>query len=127
MAKVLLIDDSPAVISVVSGVLRNHGHEVASIDIFVELPGVLSSFRPDVIVLDLNMPGMDGLTMGEYIRRFQDWEIPLIVHSSLPDDRLREAVDALGAVAAVRKRDTEVELPRRIREISGGHAVAASL
>jgi two-component system alkaline phosphatase synthesis response regulator PhoP len=68
-SKILIVDDEPAIVDLVAAYLRREGHEVAAA---VDGPaGVQAArtFRPDVIVLDVMLPGLDGLEVLARLRR----------------------------------------------------------
>ena len=77
--RVLVVDDEPAIRRFLHAILSAHGYEVFESD---DGPGALvdvSAHRPDVILLDLGLPGMDGV---EVTQRLREWSaIPIIVIS----------------------------------------------
>jgi len=58
--KVLVIDDQPEITEIISAFLSNAGYEVKVENSSVEGMNVVKSFMPDVILLDIMMPVMDG-------------------------------------------------------------------
>ena len=58
--KVLVIDDEPEITEIISAFLSNAGYEVKVENSSVEGMSVVKSFMPDVILLDIMMPVMDG-------------------------------------------------------------------
>ena len=56
MARILVIDDSPTVVLSVSRLLLADGHVVEKVDNVSELSGYLRAMRPDLVLLDLEMP-----------------------------------------------------------------------
>ncbi len=117
MAKILVIDDSPSIIEMIGSALRDDGHHVETLTTFVELPLKLVRYRPELIVLDLQMPGLDGVSMGQYVRKFEERPLPIILYSGEPAARLAQAVSSLGAQAAVSKSDGVASLCSKVREI----------
>ena len=61
--KVLLIDDSEISLHFVAGVLLRAGYEVRTADDVDKLEGMLGDWRPDIILTDVNMPGISGLEL----------------------------------------------------------------
>ena len=61
--KVLIVDDSPTIRQMVSFTLREAQFEVMEAENGADALKKLAGFRPDLIVTDLNMPLMDGLTL----------------------------------------------------------------
>jgi two-component system chemotaxis response regulator CheB len=100
---VLVVDDSAVVRSVATHILTRCGMEVTvAADPLIAMDK-MAKRRPDVIVLDLEMPRMDGLT---FLRRLMaDDPLPVVVCSSLAGSGTATAFTALeeGAVAIVTK------------------------
>ena len=87
MTKVLVADDDPAILEVVVLILDHHGFKVKSIikgkDIFEQV----KSFNPDVILLDVNLSGEDGLEICKKLKSIESgWHhIPVILFSAIHD------------------------------------------
>lgn len=67
-ARVLLVDDNADALLTLSMLLRLEGHEVAVAHEGREALRVASEFRPDVVLLDIGLPGMDGYELGRRMR-----------------------------------------------------------
>ena len=81
--KILIIEDDPELAMVLSGYLTQYGMEVTSVeDPYIGL-STLTQQEFDLVILDLTLPGMDGLEVVEKIREKSD--IP-IINSSARDD-----------------------------------------
>jgi len=95
--KILLVDDSRTIRNIQKNVLAQLGH--GATDIFEAADGVealkaLGSDRPDLVLIDWNMPNMDGLTLVRKIRE-KDKELPLImVTTEAEKSRVLEAIKA---------------------------------
>ena len=98
MSKVLVVEDSTAAREVVMRILRREGYDVVGAANGLEGLDAILSEDPDLVLLDVMMPEMDGFTMLEHLRRTQDHsDIPVILLSALSDEaRLQRARD-LGA------------------------------
>ena len=68
-ARVLVVDDEPNIVELLSASLRFVGFDVATAADGVQALDVARSFRPDLLVLDVMMPGMDGFGL---LRRLRD-------------------------------------------------------
>ena len=69
MAKILVIDDEPSITNLVSAYLKPEGYEIhAAADGNVGLKAA-RAFKPDLIILDVMLPGMDGIELLSYLRR----------------------------------------------------------
>jgi DNA-binding response OmpR family regulator len=85
MPRVLLIEDDPAVREGVQLALRRLGCEVAAAGTGEEGLRLLGSFRPDVVVLDLMLPGMSGLEVCRRIRAAEQG-LAIIMATARGDD-----------------------------------------
>lgn len=114
MAKVLIIEDEKSLRTLYEQDLRRDGHEVVSAATAKEGLEILEAQSPDLIVLDIRMPGMDGLeAMGRILDRHP--RLPVILnsaYSSYKDNFMSWAADAY----VVKSSDTS-ELRARVREI----------
>ncbi|HWK11263.1 MAG TPA: response regulator [Vicinamibacterales bacterium] len=103
MATVLVVDDDPDIRELESMALACDGFEVLTAANGHEALTVLSMQRPCVIVLDLMMPGMDGLTfLVERRRRALGERIPVVCVSAAGRDMMSMA-ERLGAQDCVAK------------------------
>ncbi len=82
--RVLLVDDEPALLKVLGIKLRVSGFEVVTARDGVEALKLVEAVRPDILLLDVLLPGMDGLRVLEKLRRFSD--LPVIVFSAQPEN-----------------------------------------
>ncbi|MCD7437160.1 response regulator transcription factor [Streptomyces lincolnensis] len=85
MPRVLLIEDDRAVREAVALALRRQSHEVSAAVTGEEGLERLRSFRPDVVVLDLMLPGMPGLDVCRGMRAL-DQTLPIIMATARGDD-----------------------------------------
>jgi len=109
----LLIDDEPQIRRVLRTSLTAQGANVLDVQNGEEALDILRRQTVDVILLDLNMPGMGGLETCRAIRK--GWDVPIIVVSVRESDRDKvEALDA-GADDFVTKPFSFDELMARIR------------
>jgi CheY-like chemotaxis protein len=65
---ILVVDDSPTIQKVVSVTLEAHGHEVVSASDSMEALSKLRTIRPDLVLLDITMPHMDGYQLCRILR-----------------------------------------------------------
>ncbi|MEV2210200.1 response regulator transcription factor [Streptomyces sp. NPDC050997] len=125
MPRVLLIEDDPAVREGVALALRRQGHEVAAAETGEDGLGQLRSFRPDVVVLDLMLPGMSGLDVCRGMRAL-DQTLPILMATARGDDE--DIVVGLEAgaddyvVKPVQARVLEARIRAVLRRASGAPA-----
>src|SRR6185295_3188536 len=91
-ARILIVDDEPAARSGLEKLLKTSDYEVACAADGVEAINIATTFAPDVVVTDLKMPNMDGMTLLTKLRE-QDRDMPVIVTTAFGD--LSNAVDAM--------------------------------
>lgn len=95
MTRVLVVDDEPQILRGLGTNLRARGYEVETAPDGERALEVAARRRPDVVILDLGLPGIDGV---EVIRGLRAWtQIPIIVLSAR--DQERDKVEALDAGA----------------------------
>jgi two-component system KDP operon response regulator KdpE len=112
-ASVLLVEDDEATLSLVAANLRGHGYAVRAAPDGEEALRFWEAQRPDVVLLDLGLPGIDGLSVIRRIRR--DAQTPIIVLSARDQERDKvEALD-LGADDYLAKPIGMAELGARLR------------
>ena len=88
VAKILLIDDEASIHNVVSAYLKAEGYEYLSA---VDGPGGLKAaraFKPDVIILDIMLPGMDGIELLANLRRESDVYVIMLTARSEETDKI---------------------------------------
>jgi two-component system, OmpR family, KDP operon response regulator KdpE len=95
VTRVLVVDDEPQILRGLGTNLRARGYEVETAPDGERALEVAARRRPDVVILDLGLPGIDGV---EVIRGLRSWtQIPIIVLSAR--DQERDKVEALDAGA----------------------------
>ena len=93
--KIMLVDDSRTIRNIQKNVLRQLGHEdILEASDGVEAMKLLAQTRPDLVLVDWNMPNMDGITLIRKIRE-TDKALPLIMCTTEAEkSRVLEAVKA---------------------------------
>jgi CheY-like chemotaxis protein len=69
MARVLVVEDNPQNLKLVSVLLKSVGHEVTGAYDAAEAESALGETTPDLILMDLGLPGKDGYTLTRELRR----------------------------------------------------------
>ena len=95
MKTCLVVDDSRVIRKVSRRILEELGFEVAEASDGVEAMAWCNAVMPDAILLDWQMPGMDGLEFVRRLRREPGGDRPKVVFCSVENDieRIREALD----------------------------------
>ena len=81
MFKVLTIDDDPAMTELLTLVLKTHGLDAYMANSGEEGLQMIHKLSPDVVILDLMMPGMDGWQVCTQVRSFST--VPILILSAL--------------------------------------------
>ena len=79
--KVLTIDDDPAMTELLTLLLKTHGYKAITANTGEDGIEMIRKETPDVVILDLMMPGMDGWQVCKKVRAFSN--IPIIIFSAL--------------------------------------------
>lgn len=87
--RILLIDDSAAIRTAVESGLTDSGHVVRALADGQELARHLAQFQPDVVVLDVGLPGADGFALLELVRSRSTAGVVMLTARDGVDDRLR--------------------------------------
>jgi twitching motility two-component system response regulator PilH len=83
MAKVLIVDDSPTEIHILKGMLERHGYECIGAESGEQGIELAHSARPDLILMDIVMPGLNGFQATRHLTRDpQTRQIPIIIVST---------------------------------------------
>lgn len=81
--KILIVDDEPKIIRFISANLKSLGHETAACSNGPEALESIDSFDPDLLLLDIMMPGMDGFEVLRRLRSFSN--VPVIILTARSD------------------------------------------
>ena len=114
MARVLIIDDSTTVAASLSEALSHDGHDVATLSEFSQLGSVLDKFDPDVLVLDLLMPGFSGIQFARFVQRFNNNPPPIILHSGSDPEMMKIAAREIKPFEVVPKGTNVRDLRRAV-------------
>ena len=111
--RVLLVDDEPAILRAVGAGLHARGYDVAGCRTGGEALARIAADPPDVVVLDLGLPDIDGV---EVCRRVRDWsQVPIVVLSAEGSEYRKVLALDEGADDYVTKPFSMPELLARIR------------
>ncbi len=102
MASILMIDDDTFFIRMVGGFLASEGHDVATAENAIDGKRMALELRPDLIIIDVNMPLEDGIAATARMRR-QGLSVPVIIFSGTTSDAITAQALAAGANAVLGK------------------------
>lgn len=126
MTTVLIADDDPVVRDMVRRYLERDGHEVAVAQDGTEALALLGERRVDLAVLDLMMPGPDGLALCRSVRQHNGYDLPVILLTALDEEHDRIAGLEAGADDYLTKPFSPRELVLRIRALLRRAALPAA-
>lgn len=115
MTHVLVVDDEPAIVEIVRDYLADAGFRVSTARSGDAALRQIRSITPDLVVLDLGLPGVDGLDVAREIRRSSS--VPIIMLTARADEADRVAGLELGADDYVVKPFSPRELLARVRAV----------
>lgn len=111
--KILIVEDDASIIRFLQSCLRSSDYDVITAATGQSALGVISSHCPDLILLDLGLPDMDGNSIIEAVRRWT--RVPIIVISARTDETDKARALDLGADDYLTKPFGSIELTARIR------------
>lgn len=116
MALILVIDDSLYMRGKICSILKLDGHTILEADNGLKGLQMASANSPDCILLDIIMPGMDGLKIIKSLKD-QHLNIPMIVVTADIQESTRKQCMELGAAAVINKPPKEEELLSIINKV----------
>ena len=114
-AKVLVVDDEPTIREVVVRYLEREGYETLEAADGIRAREILETHEPNLVVLDLMLPGTDGLELCRWIRTHSD--LPVIMLTARGEEADRIVGLELGADDYVTKPFSPRELVARVRTV----------
>ena len=113
MTKILLIDDEPSIIKLVTAYLKPEGYEVLTASDGISGLKAARAFKPDLIVLDLMLPGLDGIELLSTLRRESNTYVIMLTAKTEETDKIVGL--SVGADDYVTKPFSPRELVARIK------------
>jgi DNA-binding response OmpR family regulator len=118
---VLLVDDSDIVLGVGKLLLEAAGFAVRTAQDLRQLDAVLTSWSPDLVLTDVNMPELNGQELCRRIKaQVAREDVPLVLMSSLGDTELALLAKRCGADAWLSKDQGLERLPERVLALCEG-------
>ena len=114
--RVLLVDDHPEILVAVHRILTPTNEIVGAITVGLRVMQAASTLRPDVIVLDLNMPDISGLDLCRELVACLPL-VRVVILTTISDDEVEREAYRRGAAAFVRKIEMTERLPSTIRQL----------
>jgi chemosensory pili system protein ChpA (sensor histidine kinase/response regulator) len=118
--QIMVVDDSITMRKVATRLLQKHGAQVILAKDGLDAAGQLEDSLPDALVLDIEMPRMDGFELAAHIRNQEHlWHLPIVMVTSRSGDKHRQRAMNLGVNAYLGKPYREEELLTALRQILG--------
>lgn len=115
----LVVDDEPDVLLLVSANIGAWGHEATTASTLDEARAAIAVARPDILILDVSMPEMDGPTFLEHLREEGLAPAEVFLLSAIPPDQLQRIAEELG-VGWISKPFTAPSLRDALQGVLGG-------
>lgn len=118
--KVLLIEDEPNIATAIGFVLGRAGWSVATHGDGASAPAAVERHAPDVVVLDVMLPGRSGFDVLAAIRAGPRAAVPVLMLTAKGQAKDRERAKALGATRFMTKPFSNAGLAEAVAELAGG-------
>lgn len=120
VTSVLVVDDSVTVRKVTTRLLERNGYEVHTAKDGVDAMAVLQDYTPDLVLLDIEMPRMDGFEVATQMRHSQTLKhVPIIMITSRTGDKHKERAMSIGVTDYMGKPFQEDKLLEAIAQYTG--------
>ncbi|MEE4537344.1 MAG: response regulator [Erythrobacter sp.] len=118
MAHILIADDDELISELASQVLIDHGHACGWVTSGEEALQLLARRRPDILLLDQDMPGMSGVTLLRQLRQSPDfYDLPVIMFTAMSGAEDESQAIYAGAQDFVRKPFDPRSLATRVQGV----------
>ena len=126
MAKILIVDDDATITGLIEALMMMEGHHPTIVNDSTKAMDIADSVHPDLITLDLMMPGLTGFELCELLHKDPRFEnIPIMIISAKDDLSSKERVAQLGAKAYLTKPFNVEALQQSVRECAAGSTDSA--
>ncbi|MEM8756061.1 MAG: response regulator, partial [Pseudomonadota bacterium] len=117
--RVLIVEDEPHIVESLSFLLAREGFDVASLSDGAAAFEALAKSRPDVLVLDVMLPGMNGFDLLRRLRATPDLvDLPVLMLTAKGQRRDREIAESAGADRFMTKPFSNAEVVAAVVELS---------
>jgi two-component system OmpR family response regulator len=115
--RVLIVDDDALQLDVAARTLRSYGFEVSTSQSAFGVTNSVRSFKPDVVLVDVNIPELSGDKVVEVVRRLSQAGTRYVFYSACDEGTLRRLAHQSRADGWITKSTVGQELATRIRKI----------
>ncbi len=118
MARILIVEDEMPLSTLLTQTFEQEGHTVMTAGNGIECMNKMSTFRPDVVIMDIMMPKLDGVDTTRLIRRNRNYShVVIVALSAKADDETRQMMREAGANIFMRKPFAIGKLVTRVNRI----------
>jgi two-component system cell cycle response regulator len=104
MPKILIIDDDVTITELMKALVQMEGHEPTTVNDSLQAMAVAATVNPDLITLDLMMPGLTGFELCELMKQDPKFaHIPIVIVSARDDMESKDRAMGAGATAYLTK------------------------
>ncbi|PIV81652.1 two-component system response regulator [bacterium CG17_big_fil_post_rev_8_21_14_2_50_64_8] len=114
-ARILIVDDEQPLVNLLTQAFRQEGHRTMTASNGIDCMNRMASFRPDVVIMDIMMPKLDGIDTTRLIRRNRSYAgTTIIALSAKSDEETRAKMKEAGAALFMRKPFSVMKLVERV-------------
>jgi two-component system, chemotaxis family, chemotaxis protein CheY len=118
MARILIVDDVASIRNIVSSMLEKHGHRVFTAANGEQALDIANNKKLNLVITDVNMPGMDGITLISQFKLISHFKsTPIVVLANGAKDESVVKAKAAGAYDWIAKPFTEASLTQKISQV----------
>lgn len=122
MATIMIVDDYPVTQKVLTYQLYQTGHQIVTANSGREAIASLTDYPIDLMILDLAMPEMDGITVLRYLRSDRRFSaLPIIILTASGKEQDRRLAISEGVDAFLTKPTSTYELNTMVNDLLGDH------
>jgi DNA-binding response OmpR family regulator len=114
---VMIVDDDPMILQVTGAVLERRGHRVLKRSSAIGTSVAISREQPDVVLLDVNMPGLSGDRLARLVQPGGSGPV-VILFSGIFEDELEELARTCGAAGVIAKNGDQRQLVAQIERLA---------
>lgn len=108
--KIMVVDDDQFLVDLITEKLMKAGYETMSAFDGTTALRKIAEEKPDLVLLDLLMPGVDGVTVLESLKKNPDTKnTPVIILTNLPDDNLMDKIKSEGGAGYLLKNEHNID------------------
>jgi two-component system chemotaxis response regulator CheY len=120
MATILTVDDTASMRQMISFTLHSVGHEVIQASDGQEALKVIEGKKVDLVIADINMPNMDGITLLKSLRALADYKFtPILMLTTESQDAKRQQGKVAGATGWIVKPFNPEQLLNVVKKVLG--------